>query len=319
MQQKESTPQLILSVTAVIVLYQRTPQESEAFASLLQALGRESFPYHFTLILYDNSSRPHPAPLPDAPGLKIEYVHDPANGGLAPAYNHALHRAEKNHSDWLLLFDQDTTLTSDYFKEMAFWMDSLAPDPGAAAIVPKLLYGERIYSPERDFFFQIRHHFPLRRNFSVDREAVGLQSLPLNAYNSAAAVRVAALSSIGGFPEEFWLDYLDHAVFHALAKRGFRICVMRAELQQKLSHIDLNQVPAWRHRNVLAAQSLFVTHAGTLLDRLFFRLWLLRKSRRYRLSCRDQSIWKAMVMQALLLRTPSSRTPAEPPRTQRHG
>ena len=48
----------------------------------------------------------------------IHYVHDPSNGGLAPAYNFALEHAESEGREWLLLFDQDTSLTVDFLVEL---------------------------------------------------------------------------------------------------------------------------------------------------------------------------------------------------------
>ena len=41
-----------------------------------------------------------------------------ANGGLAAGYNYALARAEEAGYGWLLLLDQDTTLTHDFFAEL---------------------------------------------------------------------------------------------------------------------------------------------------------------------------------------------------------
>ncbi len=174
--------------------------------------------------------------------------------------------------------------------------------PMSAAIVPKLWAGSRLYSPEAPFLQQIRSQLSSATH-AVPMEAEGVQHGPLTAYNSGAALRVSALRAIGGFPSDFWLDYLDHAVFEELRRRGYHLCIMRIVLHQKLSHMDLDTVPFWRHWSVLAAQSRFVLRFGTLADRFFFRWWLLKTSRTFRNSCRDKRVWRVRVRQALLLQS----------------
>ncbi len=252
-----------------------------------------------SLLVFDNSPQPHAfAPTAHA---HAHYQHDASNGGLAPAYNYALARAAQSGCTWLLLLDQDTTLAPGFLPELIDRAGALEAQADVAAIVPKLWAGSRLYSPEAPFLTQIRSQFSAA-NHAVALDAEGIQDRPLTAYNSGAAIRVSALKEIGGFPDEFWLDYLDHAVFQALRLRGYRMCIMRIVLEQKLSHMDLDTVPFWRHWSVLAAQSRFVLRFGTFLDRLFFRWWLLKTSRTFRNACRDKRVWRARARQSIFLR-----------------
>ena len=294
-------------LTAVVVLYGHAPQESAALRSLLDAAGaRPDAAQRLSLLVYDNSSAPHP-PLSGAP-IANEYLHDPENAGLARAYNAALARARQNSSTWLLLLDQDTTLSRDYLDEMLDATATLEPDASVGAIVPKLWAGTRLYSPEAPFLWQIRRQFSARHH-SVNQSVTGMSTQPLTAYNSGAALRVSALRQIGGFPETFWLDYLDHAVFQQLRLRGYRLWVMRAVLQQNLSHMDLDTVPMWRHWSVLSAQTRFVLQYGNAVDRLFFRWWLLKTSRAFLHSCSDKRVWRLRAAQAFRLRQLAPRYP----------
>ena len=129
----------------------------------------------------------------------------------------------------------------------------------------------------------------MRRQFlppkqPIPSDAVGIMQQPLCAYNSGSTIRVSALRSIGGFPAEFWLDYLDHAVYHSLYVRGYRIYVMRAKLTHEASYSDHDSVPFWRLHNVLMAQTLYVKRSGNFVDRLLYRIWLLRYIRNFRQS-----------------------------------
>ena len=83
------------------------------------------------------------------------YVHDPSNGGLASAYNFALARAESEEREWLLLLDQDTSLTREFLFELLEAANSFARFSfEVAAIVPKLLVNGIVYSPAIPFIQQ---------------------------------------------------------------------------------------------------------------------------------------------------------------------
>jgi GT2 family glycosyltransferase len=295
-------------ILAVVALYEQEPNESRALTSFFRQVEENlEIASRLSLIVYDNSPQAHRVDN----DFTHHYVHDPENGGLAAAYNYALAHAEENGYGWLLLLDQDTMLTSEFFAELIACTDTLQAADNVVAIVPKLMVRGTILSPAEHFVDFLRHQF---RNAvkAFARENAGIQRGRLSAYNSGSTLRVTALRAIGGFPGEFWLDYLDHAVFHALTVSGYRIYVLHAVLQHELAESDLNARPIWRFRNVLKAQSLFVKRAGSLSDRLLYRLWLLRSIRRLRADCRDKRIWKETAMQALLFHAPGSSAPVRP-------
>ncbi len=229
-----------------------------------------------------------------------EYVHDSSNGGLATAYNFALARAEAEQRAWLLLFDQDTVLTEEFLFELVESAGMLHGQAEVGAIVPKLLVRGAIYSPEESFLDQVRHQYRSLR--TVEKDAVGVQQSHLNAYNSGATLRVSAMRAIGGFPLQFWLDYLDHAVFRALFVGGFRMYVMRAELVHNSSLAEVKSLPLWRLRNILQAQTLFVKQSGGFFDRVLYRIFLLRFSRGLWKNLKGSQVWKEAAWQALTLR-----------------
>ncbi len=236
------------------------------------------------------------------------YVHDPSNGGLATAYNFALARAESEEREWLLLLDQDTSITRGFLFELVEAANTLQTSPAVAAIVPKLLVNGEVHSPAPPFIQVMRRQFlpPMR---PMDRNVVGVLQQRMFPYNSGSTLRVSALRSIGGFPAEFWLDYLDHAVFHALFARGYQVYVMIATLAHESSYADIGGMPIWRLQNVLWAQAAYVQRTGNFVDRLLYRIWLLRHSRNLRRSCKDPRIWKQAARQALLLRLPTGPQP----------
>jgi GT2 family glycosyltransferase len=299
----------ISSILVAVVLYKCSFAESRALSSLLNLLGEESsLAKHFSVVVCDNSPQPQ-KPGSDLP-FPIFYVHDPSNGGLAPAYNFALARAESQGLEWLLLFDQDTLVTRDFLVELAALTLTLRDEARVAAIVPKLLVNGIVYSPATHFIDVLRKQFLAPRPNSYS-SLKGIQEDRLNVYNSASTLRVSAVRSIGAFPEEFWLDYLDHTVFHTLFVRGYRIYVMNASLEHHQSDADLKDVSAARHRNVLKAQALYVKRTGNFVDRLLYRIWLLRYSRKLRSLCKDKRVWRTTALQAFRMRVADSAASSE--------
>ncbi len=301
------------SILAVVVLYNCELSQSQSVSSLFQILNENAeLGKHFSIVLYDNSPQPQSHAMPaDFP---VHYVHDPSNGGLATAYNFALARAESEQCEWLLLLDQDTSPTRAFISELLEAAASLHAQPDVAAIVPKLVVNGIVHSPAIPFIDQMRRQF-LPSKKPIDREVVGVLQQRMCSYNSGTTLRVSALRSVGGFPAEFWLDFLDHAIFDALFKRGYRVYVMLATLTHQSSYADIGSMTVWRMHNVLMAQTLYVKRSGNFFDRLLYRIYLLRHSRNVRQACKDPRIWRETALQALLFRvpkSPASRSPLTP-------
>lgn len=285
------------SILTVVVLYNCELAQSQSFSSLFDILQANPEPAkHFSLLLYDNSPQPQSHML--SAGFPIHYIHDPSNGGLASAYNAALDRAEAERREWLLLLDQDTSLTTEFILELLEITTRLQAETEVASVVPKLRVNGRIDSPVAEFLVLVRRQFSSPEPV-VSEDLVGIQQQRLSAYNSGSTLRVSALRSIGGFPPEFWLDFLDHVIFHALYVSGYRMYVMRAILAHDSSYSDVRSLPVWRLHNILLARSLYVQRNGAWMDRLLYRVWLLRHSRNLRQCCKDPRIWKEAMRHAL--------------------
>ena len=302
-------PQSHIPVLAVIVLHRRAPSQSESVCSLVQILkANPDLEKSFSVIIYDNSPQQQGCEVAGNFPVSVLYKHDPTNPGLATAYNFALGKACENEHEWLLLLDQDTPVTYGFLTELIACAKTLRLQPQVGAIVPKLLVDGKIYSPLAHFIDHLRHQYR-RSNNAVSKQIVGLQDGRLTAYNSGAALRVLALQSIGGFPQEYWLDYLDHAVFHALFVRGYRTYVLRTEIKHDASQAAMGRVPAWRQRNLLLAQSRFVQQTGNILDRLLYRIWLLRYSISLWIRHPDKHLWKEALLKAVSLNGRTDKPP----------
>jgi GT2 family glycosyltransferase len=258
-------------ILAVLVLYRMPPAASPSFRALQEALAaRPALAARLDLRIVDNS--PEPQALPSSSfGV---YLHDGANPGLARRYNEALAQAAAEEATWLLLLDQDTSLSPEYFDQVELLADALARDPHIAGMLPRLIAGERLLSPHVPAF----RKSPYRLHLGVK----GLMGGLIRGFNSGALLRVSSLQAIGGFPEQYWLDYLDHATFHRLQAAGGEFFILDVSIEHDLSihragkHND--PANAARHRNQLAAQMLFYEQHGTPEERRRNRLNLVARA-----------------------------------------
>lgn len=251
-------------IQVVLVLYKLQLAESPAWQSL-QSIAATLDPRQLvSLLVYDNSPEPQP-PLPSM--IPTRYVSDVTNSGLARAYNTALELADEHRSSWLLVLDQDTVLTAEYWAELTKVLPDLPQQ--VAAVVPRLLERRFVHSPT---------HLPRLKHVPVTSPS-GLLPTPVTAFNSGVLFRVAALTAGGGFDARFPLEFSDHAIFHRLQAEGGRVWLMEACLEHRLSTYQLGMdAKVERYLTMLRAERNFYHEYGTTLDRLFYRMRRAKQS-----------------------------------------
>ncbi len=254
-------------IQAIVVLYKMLPQESPSLSALQAACATlPNCSDTLSILVADNSPAAHPPPQ----SFTGTYLHDGQNPGLARRYNQALAEAVRIGATWLLLLDQDTQLTPRFVQELLSLAETLAPQPEVAIVAPRLVMDGRIMSPHPPRYRQ--------EGVSVDAEASGLIEEPLRAFNSGAMVRVTALQAIGGFPEAYWLDYLDHATFHQIQQRGGKFFIMRSILEHELSNGRTDRPQdQLRLQNCIAAEARFYSDYGSRREYWENRIDLFRQ------------------------------------------
>lgn len=257
-------------IQCVVVIYKCSLSDSSTMQSLAEFCRKQpSLAQQMALLIYDNSPQSSLEDLDYENFGKIEYRHDPENGGLAPAYNHALSIARQNEIQWLLLLDQDTVLDPAFFTSLFTTISAQLPND-IAAIVPKLMRQERVFSPQTIGRFH---------NVNCPVTLSGISPKPVTALNSAACLRVAAVDSVGGFAKEYWLDLLDHVMFHRLQAVGGRVLILDISIEHRLSVHNLKtEMPLDRYAGVLVAEWRFIRETGSGGGPFIHRLRLLKRA-----------------------------------------
>jgi GT2 family glycosyltransferase len=255
-------------ILAVVVLYKMTFDQSRAVTSLLEAFSEgDVLMEAIELMVCDNTPYEQAAPA----SFSGRFYRDVTNPGLAHWYNLALRNATESGIGWMLLLDQDTEATAEYIAEILAQTEAMESNREIAAMLPKLVQNGVVCSPLTPPTY--RHPRPFDRNF------FGVAASRLHVFNSGSVLRVSALNDAGGFPEDFPLDYLDHATFAQLQSRGGKLLVLQSSLEHDLSSNNVRRTDAAavaRHRSTLAAERRFYKRNGSALDRFYRRLRLLR-------------------------------------------
>lgn len=236
-------------ILVVVILFNKNPIKNL----------RIEFPKGIEIIAYDNS----PVSSNITQSKAIEYIHDSRNLGVAEGYNYALNRARLRGKKYLLLLDQDSSITNEYFSSLK----QLNVSNNISCILPIVkdeITGKIISPIELD---------PL--GFSKKDSILKSNSRKrISAINSGALFSVDFLNNINGFNNSYPLDYLDHWIFRESFKSQYQIVVFDYILYHNLSilHFD-SSYPLERFESILRAEKKFFEEE-TFLYKLGYRIRL---------------------------------------------
>jgi GT2 family glycosyltransferase len=236
-------------IQCAVVLYKQRPDQAKSLTTLLEICRIDpSIAEKINIFVQDNS--PEASPLTAAlTCLPVEYYHAPENPGLAAAYSKAVSIAQKRGIEWLLVLDQDTVLDRHFLLRLFAALQS-GVSSQICAFVPKLVNGERVISP---MFTRKYSYDPCEFDFQ------GFSATPLMPCNSASCLNLQWLDKVGGFPQEYWLDFLDCIVFYRLQEAGGRVSVLDAHLEHSLSILNIEaEMSVARYTNMLTAECRFI-------------------------------------------------------------
>jgi GT2 family glycosyltransferase len=264
-----------MNILAIVVRYKMPLEQSQTLISLAEAFSSHpELLEEYGVLVWDNSAIRLEDPKLSFP---FQYGFSEKNLGVSGAYNHASSFAESIGCRWLLLLDQDTTVTADYLQRMLVHVREVESNQNIATIVPFVRSHGTLVSP-RKFGRMIRNH-------QIPRLTSGIYREDAYAVNSGTVMRVSALLSVGGYSEEFWLDLSDAYIFQALYRDGKRMYIAAdLELAHSVASMDFDrQMTPERYRSFLAAENMYLAMYRSRLVNLAQTFWLMaRAGRQYR-------------------------------------
>ncbi|SDF71517.1 hypothetical protein [Terriglobus roseus] len=253
-----TTPPLSCNgILAVVVVYKTQPADCLSMITLMASIANlPAGSPPVSVIVADNT--PNGQQIKQLPNL-VRYTAYEGNPGLARPYNDALLQAELGGFGWLLTLDQDTSLPGTFLRDMLGAARTYQGDSTVAAIVPRIVDGQRVISP----FRYVGGFLPIV--YSTNKS--GLVGPHASALNSASLLRVSALRELGGYDESFPLHNSDTRLYQQLNEAGKRIAVAaHVVVPHELSILDReNRMSPERYRRMLEDECEFWdSHMGML-------------------------------------------------------
>ena len=268
-----------MQILAVVVRYKTPIAESQTLQGLAQALAADpALAAAYKVLIWDNS--PEPLLDPQLP-IPFEYRHSERNLGVSGAYNSAMEFAEAHGHVWMLLLDQDSTVTSHYLQTMLRHSRELEGRNEIAAIAPTVKMGTYTASPKILGFNGRTQDYPPGE--------CGIAEGRVIAVNSGCVMRTSALRSIGGFDTDFWLDYSDLYVFHQYFLKGKKVWrAADTELQHEMTMLDYDGLMSpWRYRNYSYAETAYTDLYYGRIEALLQHLKLIARAAKQRLKFKN--------------------------------
>ena len=251
------------SIYIVIVLFEKELDNCLPLQFLLQ--NKQILSSDYELLVYNNS--PETTILPDK---NYDVFNARQNNMLAGAYNYALEQAIKTQKKWLLLLDQDTELTIDYFEELKKNFKTDIPEK-IGAIIPQVKKHTHCITP-KTYFPKFGPYF-----FSTAIKKPGIYNKCFLSINSGTILNIEIINEIGGFSSKYPLDGLDFWYFYQLYKKKVKVYVMNVVIEQNLSILDYSGMNIQRYNSILNAELQFCTELG-LMAVFFWKLRILLRA-----------------------------------------
>lgn len=260
-----------MQILVVVVRYKTPIEEARTMNSLASAFrAAPALRDQIGVLVWDNSPealREFPATFP------FDYIHSERNRGVSGAYNEAMKVAERLHCDWLLLLDQDTIIPDEFLRRMLEYSQTLRGDVGIAAVIPTIWVDSQYISPRRVCF---------NHTEACDPSFSGIPPVECTAANSGVLMRISALQEIGGYSEDFSLDFSDMYVFHQLHRRGKKIWIagdLKLDHRMTIFEYDGDFTPE-RYLHFMEAEDAFISNYKSAAENIVQSARLLARSLR---------------------------------------
>ena len=174
----------------------------------------------------------------------IDYRSSGCNLGLPAAYNAAVRQGLVRGAEYIMLIDQDSSITHEYLEAAA---RALArPLPEQVAWVPRIFANDRVISPYRVNALGLP-------KFGYDPNRPTAAYFAINSYS---VISLCFLTQLGGFAEHYWLDGLDLWFYSYVAEAARTVGIMDVTVTHRLSLLD-GPVPSSRLINIALFETCF--------------------------------------------------------------
>lgn len=224
-----AAPPLRANICALVV----THNPDEALHELVRAIE----PQVGGLVVVDNgSSEASLQGITPLQNENLELIRNARNLGVAAALNQGVADAHARGFEWVLSLDQDALPAADTVAELCEAYSQTAGREKIAMLAP-LLHDPQI---ERWATYLRKRWGPFYQRAACREDALRDVTTVIT---SGALMPISAVEFLGGFREDFFIDYVDTEFCLRARSQGFDIVVAcRARMQHRLGQRDLRRV-----------------------------------------------------------------------------
>jgi rhamnosyltransferase len=201
-----------LNICAIVI----THNPDEKFLTLLYELERQVA----HIIVVDNASSmdrfEYLEKARQFPCLTL--IENTDNEGVAAGLNQGFDKAIQLDFEWVITFDQDSKPEEDMVEKLWRLLESQTESSEIAIIAPKIIdhelaHSSRFLSRRSQFLFEL-----------LECNESWLENVT-TVITTGALVRITAFKELGGFREDFFIDYVDTDFCLRLQRHGYKIVV----------------------------------------------------------------------------------------------
>lgn len=218
----------IEDIYIIIVLYKQRLSESLSYQNLRSNIVGINTP--IKLFIHDNSPVDFIQDIinPCQDGFSIQYERDYTNQGVSAAYNKGATQAKLLQKEWVLLFDQDTTISSNYLSLLVHTINIYAEEH---LFAPRLISGKLQLSPCK---YRLAKGVPYRYNLKAGKHSFTHKNL----LNSGLCINTNAFLTVGGYSEKVRLYYSDFVFINRFKKKYPTFVVVDENIQHTMSALS---------------------------------------------------------------------------------
>jgi rhamnosyltransferase len=209
------------SVTPEVVILVVTYEGEQTIGQLLDSCMADLDRTDRRLLILDNGSKDQTIDVVRSYGLPVAQIEPIGrNVGVAKAFNLGVSKACELGAEWLFILDQDSICGKNCLGRLLQTARRLASSGKVGAVC----------ATPRSLLFQDVVHFPYRwdgRTFKPVCDDLTGDSEPVvsidSSISSGTLYRLEALSSVGGFREDYFIDFVDHECHMRLRRKGWTL------------------------------------------------------------------------------------------------
>lgn len=249
----------------LVVVYNMPLNKAETIISLVNS---NYYLYNACVIIWDNSAGAQQASNTNWLSEQIanvEYIHEPDNMPLSRIYNNIITKYRNHDFDYLVLFDQDSGFSSDYFWKLN---ESIIKFRNISLFLPTVISSNNIVSPADLFMFKGRY-------WKIKK--IGLvKAKHKSAINSGMVISFKFIrNQFTGYDERFKFYGTDTYFMKMYARGNDYFCVFDSEILHHLAYCDFNNVDGIIQRHPENMRAILMLNDYNVLIRLLTKFYII--------------------------------------------